>query len=253
MVRIFKFYFMFLILSVSTAYAQTETEYFLSGNRHYEIGEYEDAVRNYRSLLDAGYESPELWYNLGNAYYKLGRIGYSVLSYERAKKLEPADESILYNLSAANLLVKDKITPPPENFLIKGLRDIRDSVKTDSLISTLITLYIASTVIYSLTLFMPKGRLIRMSYYTLFLFGLIFISVSIMTAIKIEHELNNVRAVVMVREMSVSSAPEEIGEELFILHEGTRVEIIGGSQEWAQIRLLDGKAGWVPTEMIEVI
>ena len=251
--KIYKFYVTFLILFISTAYAQTELDFFLSGNRHYEMGEYEDAVKNYRSLLDIGYESPELWYNLGNAYYKLGRIGYSVLSYERAKKLEPADESILYNLSAANLLVKDKITPPPENFLIKGLRDVRDTLKTGSLISTLITLYIAAIVIYSLTLFMPKGRLIRISYYALFLIGLIFISVSIMTGIKIEYELNNISAVVMVQEMSVSSAPEEIGEELFILHEGTRVEIIGGSQEWAQIRLLDGKAGWVPTEMIEVI
>jgi len=111
-------------------------EFFLKGNGHYEMGEYEDAVRNYRSLLDTGFESPELWYNLGNAYYKLGRIGYSVLSYERAKKLEPSDESILYNLSAANLLLKDKIIPPPENFLIKGLRNLRDSLKTDSLIST---------------------------------------------------------------------------------------------------------------------
>ena len=247
------FYIAFLILSISAAHAQTEIEFFLRGNGHYEVGEYEDAVKNYRSLLDSGYESSELWYNLGNAYYKLGRIGYSVLSYERAKKLEPSDESILYNLSAANLLVKDKIIPPPENFLIEGLRNLRDSVTTDSLISILITLYISSIVIYSLTLFMPKGRLIRMSYYALFLIGLIFFSVSIMTGIKIEHELNNIRAVVMVQEMSVSSAPEEIGEELFILHEGTRVEIIGGSQEWAQIRLSDGKAGWVPTEMIEVI
>ena len=251
--RFVNFYIAFLILPVSAADAQTKTEFFLKGNDHYEMGEYEDAVQNYRSLLDTGFESSELWYNLGNAYYKLGRIGYSVLSYERAKKLEPTDESILYNLSAADLLLKDKIIPPPENFIIKGLRDIRDSLKTDSLISTLITLYIASIVIYSLTLFMPKGRSIRMSYYTLFLIGLMFFFVSIMTGIKIKHDLNNIRAVVMVQEMSVSSAPEEIGEELFILHEGTRIEIIGGSQEWAQIRLSDGKAGWVPTEMIEVI
>ena len=233
--------------------AQTKVDLFLQGNGQYESGDYEGAVRSYTDIVEMGFESPELWYNLGNSYYKLERLGYSVLAYERAKKLSPADESILYNLKAANLLLKDKVTAPRENFIIEFISSIHNSARTDGVIKLLIFLYLASIFIYTLTLFMANGRLKRTLNYSLVTFGILFFFTSVFAGLKIESELNSSRAVVMVEEMSVSSAPEEIGEELFLLHEGTTVELLGGSDSWKQIRLIDGKAGWAPAEMLEVI
>ena len=233
--------------------AQSEIDLFLQGNGQYESGDYEGAVRSYTDIVEMGLESPELWYNLGNSYYKLERLGYSVLAYERAKKLSPGDESILYNLKAANLLLKDRVSAPQENIIIRSLRSMGDSVRADGVIKFLIFLYIASTFIYALTLFMANGRLKSTLNYSLITFGILFFFISVFAGLKIEYELNSSWAVVMVEEMSVSSAPEEIGEELFLLHEGTTVELIGGSDSWMQIRLIDGKAGWAPAEMLEII
>ena len=247
-------YLLTLTLSVNPILsAQTKVDLFLQGNGQYESGDYEGAVRSYTDIVEMGFESPELWYNLGNSYYKLERLGYSVLAYERAKKLSPADESILYNLKAANLLLKDKVTAPQENFIIEFIRSIHNSARTDGVIKFLILLYLASIFIYTLTLFMANGRLKRTLNYSLISFGILFFFTSVFAGLKIESELNSSRAVVMVEEMSVSSAPEEIGEELFLLHEGTTVELLGGSDSWKQIRLIDGKAGWAPAEMLEVI
>lgn len=247
-------YLLTTLLSVNTVLsAQTEIDLFLQGNGQYESGDYEGAVRSYTDIVETGLESPELWYNLGNSYYKLGRLGYSVLAYERAKKLSPGDESILYNLRAANLLLKDKIIMPQENTIIRLIRSIHNSARTDVVIKFLILLYLASIFIYAVTLFMADGRLKRTLNFSLITFGILFFFTSVFAGLKIEYELKSSRAVVMVEEMSVSSAPEEIGEELFLLHEGTTVELIGGSDSWKQIRLIDGKAGWAPAEMLEVI
>ena len=242
-----------LLFFNSVLSAQTEVDLYLQGNGQYEAGEYEVAIKSYMDIVEMGLESPELWYNLGNSYYKLGRSGYSILAYERAKKLSPGDESILYNLKAANLSLKDKVTAPRENMIIRSLRSVRDMVSSDELIKFLILLYLASIFIYALTLFMINGKIRRALNYSLIAFGTLFFFTSVFGGLKIEHELNSTRAVVMVEEMSVSSAPEEIGEELFLLHEGTSVELIGGSDSWVQIRLIDGKSGWAPAEMLEVI
>jgi len=233
--------------------AQTEVDLFLQGNSQYESGEYEEAVRSYMDIIEMGFESPELWYNLGNSYYKMGREGYSILAYEKAKKLAPGDEGVLYNLKIANLLLKDKVIAPQENAAIRVIRSIRDSVNTGGIITFIIVLYLVSIFIFALTLFMADGIFKRSMYYSLIVFGSLFFFTSVFAGLKIQHELNSSGAVVMVPEMSVSSAPEEIGEELFLLHEGTTVEIIGGSDSWLHIRLLDGNAGWVPAEMLEVI
>jgi len=247
-------YLITLTLLVSTVLsAQTKVDLFLQGNGQYESGDYEAAVRSYTDIVEMGFESPGLWYNLGNSYYKLERLGYSILAYERAKKLLPGDESILYNLRAANLLLKDKVTAPQENLIIRFIRSVIDSATTDGVIEFIIFLYLASIFIYTLTLFMANRRLKRFLNYSLISFGIILFFTSVFAGLKIEYELKSSRAVVMVEEMSVSSAPEEIGEELFLLHEGTTVELIGGSDSWKQIRLIDGKAGWAPAEMLEVI
>ena len=149
--------------------------------------------------------------------------------------------------------MKDRVSAPQENIIIRSLRSVGDSVRADGVIKFLIFLYLASTFIYALTLFMANGRLKSTLNYSLITFGILFFFISVFAGLKIEYELNSSWAVVMVEEMSVSSAPEEIGEELFLLHEGTTVELIGGSDSWMQIRLIDGKAGWAPAEMLEII
>jgi len=247
-------YLITTIFLVNTALsAQTEIDLFLQGNGQYESGDYEGAVSSYTDIVEMGLESPELWYNLGNSYYKLESLGYSVLAYERAKKLSPGDESILYNLKAAKLLLKDKVIAPQENIIIRSIGSMGDSVRTDGVIKFIIFLYLVSIFIYALTLFMANGRLKSTLNYSLVATGILFFFSSVFAGLKIEYELKSSWAVVMVEEMSVSSAPEEIGEELFLLHEGTTVELISGSNSWMQIRLIDGKSGWAPAEMLEII
>ena len=113
-----------IILLQATAFAQSPQDKFQEANTLYSEGKYSSAIDIYESLINSNYQNAEIYFNLGNAYYKLDDVAYAILNYERAKKLAPGDEDIDYNLRIANLKTIDKIEPVPEFFLNEWWSDL---------------------------------------------------------------------------------------------------------------------------------
>lgn len=224
-----------------------------SANAAYAGGDFEKAANLYEEIGKMGYEAPEVYYNLGNAYFKLDRIGLSVLNYERARKLIPADEDLAFNLKLANQRTVDKIEPLPLLFLEEWWENLTrlHSEKTwavRSIISFLIFLFFAGIFITSGQLFTKQLG---------FWLGIVFISFSVFSFFIARSSYRNMSghrsAVILSSSAEVKNAPSPAGKKLFLLHEGTKVAAPDTSGEWVKIELTPEKVGWVKRSAIEFI
>jgi len=244
-------FILLVIVSVELS-AQTEDDYFLlkQANKAYTEGEFQKAVEIYEKLVNTGYSAGELYYNLGNAYYRVGDYKSAILNYERAKLLMPDNENILINLEYSQRFVQDKIETVPKFFLVSWVEAFVNlfSEKAWSIIS--IFCFIAFLTAVILFLFTKTLLIRKLSFYISFLS--IFISiVTFYSASKQNQKVNQHNtAIIFSPAVTVKSSPNESGTDLFIIHEGLKVTIIGRSSGWKEIKLSDGKVGWLPDESI---
>ena len=219
----------------------------------YVQGDYHKAVSLYETLLKDG-QSAEVYYNLGNAYYRLDDITHAVLNYERALLLAPGDADIRFNLQMAQSKTVDKIVPESEMFFVTWYRSVVNLTSVDGwarlvLVSLALAIILALIYLFSNPVWMRKfGFFGAAAMLVLFFIGNLF-------AWQQKREFVNRRgAIIMQGAVPVKSTPAKDGTDLFILHEGTKVNITDGSmREWKEIRVPDGKQGWVETSQIEVI
>ena len=156
--------FILLILTTGLAYADHNQHLFEEGNTLYAKEKYEQAIAKYEEILANGYESWELYYNLGNAYYKDGQLGKAILNYERARSLKSDNEDIQFNLEMANLLVADKINEPPQFFLFKIYHDFKHSMSLNTLALIVIIAYFILITLVILYIFIRSRRAQRISF-----------------------------------------------------------------------------------------
>ena len=227
-------------------YAQSAQLLFDEANRLYTSGKYEQSVEKYREIIQNGYESGALYFNLGNAYYKLEQIGESILYYEKAIKLIPGDEALQRNLQIAQLKTVDKIEPIPNLFFEIWWTEAINifSLNTFSWLS-LITFSCLTLLIALFLVFRKDGF-----RYPVWIFAICFIVFLLLFLGKIYDNGNNRFGIIMAKTVSVVSEPAISSTEMFILHEGTKVKINRALEGWYEISLADGKTGWLQTEGI---
>lgn len=223
------------------------------GDSAYIKEDYATAIQVYETLLKNG-EAADVYYNLGNSYYKIGEIAKAVLNYERALLLQPGNNDIRANLEVARAKTIDKVEPVPEVFFVSWTKSLINSMSVDAwatwgIISFILFIVALYFFIFSKQIMWKKAG---------FISGVIFLIITICTNLfaseQKEHLVNRNEAIVMNPSVTVRSTPSESGTSLFILHEGRKVSIKDNSmKEWKEIRLEDGKVGWVPTSAIEVI
>ncbi len=194
-----------------------------------------------------------MYYNLGNAYYRLKDVPNSILYYERAKLLAPGDEDINFNLNVANLRTVDKINKVPEFFLTAWFNGLRDSFPSKTW--AIITIIFSWLTFISLALFFifwkPFSRKI------LFALAVIFLIINIFSFIfahqSYKKETSRDYAIIFAPSVFMKSSPDENSTKLVSLHEGTKVKILDEVVNWKKIRLADGNVGWLPDSAIEII
>ena len=223
------------------------------GDSAYIKEDYATAIQVYETLLKNG-EAADVYYNLGNSYYKIGEIAKAVLNYERALLLQPGNNDIRANLEVARAKTIDKVEPVPEVFFVSWTKSLINSMSVDAwatwgIISFILFIVALYFFIFSKQIMWKKAG---------FISGIIFLIITICTNLfaseQKEHLVNRNEAIVMNPSVTVRSTPSESGTSLFILHEGRKVSIKDNSmKEWKEIRLEDGKVGWVPASAIEVI
>lgn len=215
--------------------------------------QYQQAIRDYEELLRTGV-SPDLYYNLGNAYYRTDNITRAILNYERALLLSPGDKDIRFNLQMARSKTIDKITPESEMFFVTWYHSLINVMSVDGWAHTALlslALAIALSLIY---LFSGRIMLRKAGFFGgLFLIILFFFS-NIFAYQQKKKQIDRTGAVIISTVVSVKSTPAMSGTDLFLLHEGTKVEIIDGSlHDWKEIRIADGKEGWIKASQMEII
>ena len=246
----------FIIISIFTVFSANSQEtdsLLVKANDLYTQGKYQEAADTYERIADLGYESPGLYYNLGNSYYKQNVIARAILNYEKALELAPNDDDIKYNLELANRFIVDKVEVLPVFFITGWVRSIRNIFSSDhwaisSIITFIITLIFISLYLYSRSLALKKA-----SFWLGFLMILLALVSFIFSYQQKQKILSGNTAIVMSPSVTVKSSPDASGTDLFVIHEGTKVWIDDEISNWNEIKLSDGSKGWLRTEDIQTI
>jgi tetratricopeptide (TPR) repeat protein len=218
---------------------------FLKGNEHYAKAQYKTALADYQKILDNGYQSAAVYFNMGNASYKVDEIPSALLYYEKAHKLAPGDEDININIQLANLKTTDKIETVPEFFLAKWWQAFVLSFPliTFSILSIVFVLLASGILI--VYFFSNAYTTKKVSFYgsvTLFFIGAFTIFIA---ATQTNYFEGHRQAIVFGSSVNVKSGPGEQLKTLFVIHEGIKVNTLESSNGWQKIRLANGNEGWI--------
>ena len=225
---------------------------FHQANAAYAEGDYEGALENYHLLLSE-IDHPDLHFNIGNCYYRLQYIPQAILHYEKAQKLNPGDEDIVFNITRANQLIKDEIKSSESSALTLTWRKFTRLVSLNAwaIISILFSFFLAGGVI--LYLLGKNGKEKRRGF-SLALIGAFLLFVSTLAGFSARSQMQSEdTAIVFTPKVNVKNEPTRNASEAFILHEGTKVWILETNGTWFKIRIADGNLGWVQSEDVEVI
>ncbi len=249
-----KYIFVMLFMACSAvAFAQTDAQLWNSANDAYSMGQYESAYNDYHKIEQGGKHSYKLYYNMGNACYKMGDAGKAILYYEKALKLNPAGEDAKINLQIARLQTLDKIDVVPEFILKTWVKDIRNTLSSNGWAYIAVALFALTAVLMLLFKFAPTTGQRKFSFVlacVVFLFAII----SVLFSVNLRRNANSDdSAIVMVPVSNIKSAPNSTGNNLFILHEGTKVDILEEAGQWCRIEISDGRQGWMHKSDVEVI
>lgn len=236
------------------AVASAQTAFFEEGNRLYQEGDFAAAAARYESVLESGYEAPSIYYNLGNARFRLGELAHAVVAYERAVRLDPGNDDVRANLALVNQQLQDRIEPLPRFWLLSALEwwiELLPRRLLEAMVAACWAVLGLAGVL--LMLRRPRGWRVALRR-TAWGAGLAAAAVGGTLFAREAGVGRAEEAVVMAAEARVLSAPSaEGGLTVFTLHAGTKVRIDQRSGEWAEIVLADGKVGWLELDALEVI
>lgn len=246
--------FCIMIFLIQFSVAQSEEQpIFQSANQAFSNKDYDQAIQLYESILGKDIQSPELYFNLGNCFYHKKEWGQTILNYERALLLAPNDPEILQNLELAKSETVDEIAVLPSFFLARWWTQIRDLTHSGlwSILGILLFwLGIAGIILWIL----GKERRQRKRG---FLGGITILGLSLVvfalgySSYQVQNKSGS--AIIMSKETSLKTLPDEISNEILPLHEGIKVEIIEKVTSWYKVRLDNGEVGWIIQSDLEEI
>ena len=215
--------------------------------------DYTQAIELYESVMKSYGESAMVYYNLGNAYYKAGKVAPAILNYERALLLNPGDSDTRFNLQVARQKTVDKIEPIGEFFLTRWIGTVEDVYSADGWAKWGVASFVLFIGCLVLFFFSKWIRLKKIGFFAGICFLLISLVANLFADSQQDKLLHRADAIVFASTVTVKSSPDASGTDLFILHEGTKVTIKSTLGEWSEIQLEDGNVGWMPSKEIQQI
>ncbi len=247
-----KIVILLFIVSLNFALANQLQDQFIGANKLYQDGQFENAIALYEDIIAKGYESGDIYFNLGNAYYKLGNIAKSRINYERSLLWLEGDEDVKQNLELLKLRLVDQIEPTPKLFINVWWDSILNTLNIDSFGYIVLTLL--WIVLISAAMFLHYRKRGRQKLKGLFILSLVscILALTIWISKIYQFETENY-GVILKSTVTIYSGPAENLTELFVIHEGTKVKIERVTSDWYEIRLEDGKTGWLEQNVLEII
>ncbi len=243
--KISLFSILLILLYFPVTYGQSSQLLFESANQDYQQGNYEQAIETYLRILEKGVESSEVQFNLGNAYYKINQYGKAILHYEKAKKTLANDEALEKNLKLVQLRIIDKIEPIPQLFLKEWWIEVLNLMSLEWYAWVTLALFVVLTSLIVINILSVR-RINKL----IWIFLSIFIFVLVLFINKAYISETTRFGIILVDKISIVSEPSISGNEMFILHEGTKVQVLRNSADWLEIKIADGKTGWLKTESL---
>lgn len=243
----------FLFLFVKIIAAVELEDVFQKGNEHYLKGEYQESIKTYESIAEKGYQGKSLYYNLGNAYFRIGKIGLAILYYEKAKKLSPSDEDINYNLAFANSKIADKIETLPRFFLFDWWENSLAlfSITGWTYTAYMFYLFILGAVGYYYFAGSLKGQ--RIAFYSGIISAFFLVLTIVLLVVNLNRELNYKYGIIVDPTVVVKFSPDQNSKDAFVVHEGLKVQAEDNVSDWVKIKLIDGKVGWLKKNEVKLI
>ena len=241
-----KLIFFFLLCVGLCGYGQNQT-IFEEANAAYSNGNYQEAASKYEQILENGETSAELYFNLGNSYYKLNKVAPSIYYYEKALQLAPADEETLNNIEFARNMAIDDIEAVERQGISQWINNLI-SVFDFSTWAILGIFFSVAFVALFLLYYFAITPLYKRIFFSGAMVSLVFCTVSVIFAFQQQSFIeDNQYAIVFSEEAEVREEPNLRGESSFELHEGTKAKILENYQEWSRIELANGAEGWIKT------
>lgn len=247
-----KFVIVLSLLFFGFSQAQEPIDVFAKANEAYKKGDYQKAIGLYEKAMQKDEVSGELYYNLGNAYYKINQIAPSIYYYEKAMQLLPNDEDLRYNLSLVDQMKMDKIDKVPENILLryKKKMNVLFSYNTWAILAVFWAFF--GLLTFGIFLFSHKINLKRISFVWMFL-SLFFLLFSWYNADFGKKLSNQKYGIIFSPHVNLLTEPNLTSDKVFDLHEGTKLKVLRKSGEWELVKLPDGKKGWLPAADIRLL
>ena len=249
----FSFLFLFITAVLFAGSAMDFQSLVSKADKAYTDGHFGEAIASYEKVLQAGFESSSLYYNLGNSYYKDNQYPAAILNYEKARKLDPGNEDIDFNLKVVNSKIADKIDVIPPFFLKRWLTSVIELTSMDGWAKACIAAFILA--LFGLGLYFLAGTLILRK--TGFWLGVFMLFLSLISGYFAWSEYSNGQhkkeGILFTPTVTVKSSPDENSTDLFVIHEGTKAIILDNVGAWYEIRIANGSVGWVPATSIREI
>jgi len=242
-----------LLLVANTLLAQSIDDIFYSANDFYKNEKFEKAIELYQQIESKGTISVELYYNLGNSYYNLNKVGPSIYYFEKALKLDPTNEDAQNNLIFAKRLALDNIQEIPKNIFQKINANYLQQLSFNQWAIVSVVFSFLACILFLLFYFANSPTIKRIYFGSSISSFLLLIICFSITYNQYSFSKNNKEAIVFAETSTVKNAPTFNSEEVFILHEGAKVIVLDALDTWKKIKLVDGKQGWINAKEIKEI
>jgi tetratricopeptide (TPR) repeat protein len=248
--NIFILFALFESLFLQTVFAANnqETSAYQRANVYYEQDNFDEAIKQYSSIQDSGLESGNLYYNLGNCYFKKGELGMAILYYEKARRLIPLDKDLEFNYEYASSLIKGQAVASQKSLPLRVADNLFEKFTVDGLTILLSALYILILVSILISFFfrtLKKHALIVA----------VFIGLAVITGVAgltRKITLLDKEAIVITEQADAKFEPMDKATTYFTLYEGMKVEVISSKNNWHKVRRQDNKSGWVGNNAIAI-
>ena len=235
---------------ITIGFTKNPDSLFINGTKELAKGNYSKSINNFESILSQGLNHRDLYYNLGNSYYRSGYYGQSIWAYEKGLELDPVDKDLSFNLSLANNHIKDRINIPEPFFILKGYRFLKNSLTFSQILS------ISSFFIFLAAGFYLMIRLFNFDFNNTPIQLFLFLSVisHLILSDKYFDNLDIKEGIIIQNEVAAFSGPFIRNDAvIFKIHEGIKVAIDSEKGDWLEISLLDGKKGWIKSNQLRVL
>lgn len=242
-----------LLLVAFHVFAQSPDQLALQASKAYNQKLYPEAIALYEKIVNGGYESYALYYNLGNAYFRNNEIAPAILYYEKALKLAPHNEDILHNIEVANSKLTDKVEMVPELFYKRWWKQLLNLMDINTLATLNIVLLTLAALLIALYIAASNILIRKISFWS-GISLLVLFSIGMAAASQRHHYLEEQHeAIVFIQTVNIKSSPDENSKDIFVLHEGTKVTLLDEVAEWQEIRIANGSTGWIKISDIRKI